>query len=92
MPNLYNATATSDSSQPIATFDELRAALPVAPVNPSIYVLDDAPDFSVQVIYGSPDRDHAEVKTFTADGVERETFDTFNAATERFLSIASRAF
>ena len=90
MPSLYNTT--SDSSQPIATMEELIATLPAVPVNPSIYALDGAPDFSVQVVYGSPDRHHAEVKVFTADGVDRETFDTFNAATDRFLTIARRAF
>ena len=90
MIRLYNTT--SDSSQPIATMRELRAAMPILPENPSIYALDGAQSFSVQVVYGSPDRDHAEVKTFTGAGVGRETFDTFNAATVCFLSIASRAF
>ncbi len=86
MPSLYNAT--SDNSQPIATLDDLRSALPDTPVIPSIYALDGVANFSIQVIYGWPRHNEAEVKVFTADGIEGEVFDTFDAATNRFLAIA----
>ncbi len=89
MPNLYNTT--TDNSQPIATFEELRAAMPVTPVNPSIYALDNVPGFIVQITYGTPDRHHATVTVFT-DAVDKDTFDNFKDATERFIAIARDAF
>lgn len=77
----------SDHETPIATIAELRAALPGVPRNPVLYALD-GDGGSLQITYGSPDQHHAEVKRITAAGIERETFDHFNAATERFLELA----
>ena len=90
MATLY--TTTSDSSQPITSFKELRGAMPTVPVNPSIYSFDDETSFSVLVVYGSPDQHHAEVKVFTANGTDRDVFDSFKAATDRFFAIARHAF
>lgn len=88
MSTLYDTT--SDQSQSIATMQELRAALPIVPANPSIWALDcTEKGVSVQIVYGDPDRHHATVKTFTAKGVERKQFETFNAATQCFLDLAS---
>lgn len=87
MPSLYDTH--SDQSQPITTMRELRAALPIVPPNPSIWALD-FESASLQVLYGMPDQHHAEVKTYTGNGVEQKTFDTFRAATECFLGLAGQ--
>lgn len=89
---LYNFEAgASDEPLPITSMVELKAALPVVPVNPSIWKLDTG-TMAIQIDYGSPDRDHARVFVYTDDGVERYAFDTFSAATAQFLVVARAAF
>lgn len=89
---LYNLEAgSSDEPMSITSMAELKAALPVVPTNPSIWKLDTG-TMAVQIVYGSPDRDHAEVLVFTDDGVERYAFSTFSAATAQFLASACAAF
>ena len=85
---LYVLKKTGDAKITITSLEDLRAALPDVPENPSLFRLGVA-DTSVHVCYGSPDRHHAETKVFTANGIERQSFDTFDAATESFLSIVA---
>lgn len=78
-----------DTSQEIITMDELIAAIPDDPRIPSIYTLD-TPGQSIQVVFGSPDRQHHTVKRFTTR-VEKTTYDSIDAARSAFLELAQAA-
>lgn len=85
-----NIFAQQDQELPITTMAELKASIPVMPERSSLYALDLGHE-TIQIVYGSPDQGCAEVKRFTNTGIEREAFDTFNAATERFFALAQAA-
>lgn len=87
MPILY-VFAARDLELNIATIADVKAAIPIVPDVPSIYRMSSNDDESaVQIIYGSPDRQHAGVTAFTGNDITREQFDTFAAATDRFLAL-----
>lgn len=86
--NLYNTH--SDTERAVADMKGLRDALPILPPNPSIWKVD-LRDKIVQITYGSPDQHHAMVNVFSSDPTTREKFDTFKAATDRFLELVGES-
>lgn len=85
--NLYDTE--SDGEREIKTMAELRAELPTVP-RISIWVLSGETS-AVELRYGSPDRDHAEVVLLNKNDAITQPFTTYAAATTRFLELAATA-
>ena len=82
---------SGQASRPVASLDDLRTLIPFDPRIPSLFVLE-YEGGNTQVHFGDPDRQHHTVKMISAFGVEKQVFDSIEAARETFFDLAQTAF